>query len=212
MAGTTVRDDGQVPAAFTAALEAHGLAVTPATLADVRGASKREAVRRFVPEGPGRDARAARVYDAFREDLAARYRRDGVEPVAGAAEVFSWLRGRGARVALTTGFDRDVTRLLLDALGWSAGAVDAVVCGDDVPEGRPAPFLLHRAMERTGVAAPSAVAAVGDTALDLEAGARAGVRWNVGVLSGAHPGPRLEAAPHTHILASVAELPGLWRG
>jgi phosphoglycolate phosphatase-like HAD superfamily hydrolase len=46
--------------------------------------------------------------------------------------------------------------------------------------------------------------------LDLEAGHRAGVRWNVGVLSGAHDRKTLETAPHTHLLASVAEVPGLW--
>ena len=41
-------------------------------------------------------------------------------------------------------------------------------------------------------------------------GARAGVDWNVGVLSGAHRREALELAPHTHLLQSVAELPGLW--
>jgi len=53
------------------------------------------------------------------------------------------------------------------------------------------------------------VASVGDTALDLQAGYNAGVRWNVGVLSGAHDRRALESVPHTHLLPSVAELPGL---
>lgn len=34
--------------------------------------------------------------------------------------------------------------------------------------------------------------------------------WNVGVLSGAHGRARLEAAPHTHLLPSVASLSSLW--
>jgi len=54
------------------------------------------------------------------------------------------------------------------------------------------------------------VAAVGDTVLDLQAGANAGVRWNIGVLSGAHTRGQLEAVPHTVLLPSVADLPSLW--
>ena len=33
-----------------------------------------------------------------------------------------------------------------------------------------------------------------------------GVRWNVGVLSGAHSREALSTAPHTHIIQSVADL------
>jgi phosphoglycolate phosphatase-like HAD superfamily hydrolase len=82
-----------------------------------------------------------------------------------------------------------------------------VVCGDDVARGRPAPDLIVRAMAATGTADASVVANVGDTTMDLEAGHAAGVRWNVGVTSGAHDRARLERAPHTHLIASVADLP-----
>ena len=50
---------------------------------------------------------------------------------------------------------------------------------------------------------------VGDTALDLESGWNAGVGYNIGVLSGAHGRDQLQQAPHTHLLASVADLPEL---
>jgi phosphonatase-like hydrolase len=110
-------------------------------------------------------------------------------------------------VALTTGFDRDVTALLLTALRWDRDVVDAVVCGDDVRQGRPAPYLLFHAMEATGVANVRQVANVGDTTLDLSAAQNAGVRWSIGVLTGAHERARLESAPHTHIVASVADVP-----
>jgi hypothetical protein len=36
------------------------------------------------------------------------------------------------------------------------------------------------------------------------------VRWNIGVWSGAHPREKLEQAPHTHLLAGVADLPTVW--
>ena len=99
--------------------------------------------------------------------------------------------------------------MLLAALGWEAGTVDAIVCGDEVPQGRPAPYLIFHCMEATGTISVGRVATVGDTALDLQAGHNAGVRFNVGVLTGAHRRDVLAAEPHTHLLASVADLPTL---
>jgi phosphonatase-like hydrolase len=211
LAGTTVKDRGQVSGAFTAALNEHDIKITPEQLSSVRGSSKRQAVLSFIPEGPERERRAELIYASFREHLAERYRVEGIEPMDGAEQVFRWLRGQGVRVALNTGFDRDITGLLLKALRWNEEElVDAVVCGDEVRQGRPAPYLIFHAMEATATTSVQGVANVGDTVLDLKAGHNACVRWNVGVLSGAHHRQLLEQAPHTHLLQSITELPQLW--
>lgn len=212
LAGTTVRDGGQVPRAFVGALSAHGIEVTPEQVNGVRGASKRHAILHFIPEGPDRGRRAAEAYATFRDRLSHAYRADGVEPIDGADEVFRWLRERSIRVALNTGFDRDLTTLLLASLGWGETVADAVVCGDDVQSGRPAPDLILRAMSLTGTRDARGVVNVGDTVLDLTAGQNAGVGWNVGVLSGAHGRALLKSAPHTHLLGSVKELPTILDG
>ncbi|MCO6511890.1 MAG: phosphonatase-like hydrolase [Aridibacter famidurans] len=212
MAGTTVRDAGQVADSFVSALKEHGYEISEEELTAVRGASKKEGVARLIPEGPDSEQKAASVYETFRKNLEDRYRLDAAAPVEGAEEVFRWLRSLGVLVALNTGFDRDITGLLISALGWDSGIVDAVVCGDDVDEGRPAPFLIFKAMKATGIEDVLRVANVGDTSRDLEAGQSAGVRWNIGVLSGAHDRGRLESAPHTHILPSIASLPSLFDG
>ena len=210
MAGTTVEDRGQVPAAFITALAEYGIGVTPEQVKHVRGASKRQAVLSFIPPGPQQAAIAAAAYSSFKQHLAVQYASQGVRALPGTEAVFQTLREGGVKLALNTGFDRDSTGLLLAALNWTQGMVDAVVCGDEVAHGRPAPDLILRAMELAGVSDPHHVANVGDTLLDLQAGAQAGVRWNIGVLSGAYDRPASEAAPHTHLLASVAELPVLW--
>jgi phosphonatase-like hydrolase len=204
MAGTTVEDRGQVPAAFAAALAGAGITLTADEITRVRGASKRHAIRNLLP--PAEQARADDIYGAFRSELVRRYREDGVRTIGGAAEVFRRLREKGARVALTTGFDRDIAALLLSSLGWTRATIDAVVCGDDVANGRPAPDMILVAMQLTGITDASRVANIGDTTLDLEAAARAGVKWNIGVLSGAHRRESLERAPHTHIINSIADL------
>jgi len=210
LAGTTGEDRGQVADAFTDALAALGVTVTPDQLQGVRGRSKRQAVLELVPDGPDRVQRAEAAYLSFVERLAQRYRIDGVRAAPGAEQVFQWFKQKGARVALNTGFDRRITELLLNALGWADQAADAVVCGDDVKRGRPAPYLIFRAMEATGTNDVHRVASVGDTTLDLHAGYNAGVRWNVGVLSGAHNRSLLTQAPHSHLLADVTQLPSLW--
>jgi phosphonatase-like hydrolase len=210
MAGTTVQDQGEVPAAFTAALSQQGIAVSAEQLNAVRGASKRQAVLNLMPEGPDRQTRAERAYAAFKFDLARRFS-ESVQAVSGAEQVFTWLRQQNVKVALNTGFDREITDLLLSALKWTNSVIDAVACGDEVQRGRPAPHLIFRCMELTETLSVHEVAVLGDTVLDLQAGYNAGARWNIGVLSGAHSREKLEREPHTHLLASVAELPGIWQ-
>ncbi|MSR55999.1 MAG: phosphonatase-like hydrolase [Gemmataceae bacterium] len=208
MAGTTVKDDGQVPEAFTAALSDLGIIVGQDIIRSIRGSSKREAIRRLLPPGKSGDDLAERAYTSFLSHLAHRYVETAVE-VAGAADSFICLRNRGIRVALNTGFDRETAQILLSVLGWVDGTVDAIVCGNDVPNGRPAPDMIFRCMELTGVANVKRVANVGDTTLDLQAGHNAGVQYNIGVLSGAHSRDMLISEPHSHIITSVAEIPSL---
>lgn len=212
MAGTTVRDAGQVPQAFTSALAAHGIDVTPQAINCLRGASKRLAILNLIPpQAPDRERVAERVYATFVQHLAQVFN-GTVEPVPGARVMMDTLRARGVRVALNTGFDRETTELLLDALRWRDGVVDAVVCGDEVKLGRPAPYMIFHCMEATGVSNVRHVANVGDTVLDLQSGHNAGVNWNIGVLSGAHGRDQMQALPHTHLLGSVADLPELFFG
>jgi len=210
MAGTTVEDGGQVPAAFGAALAECGIALTDEQLGNVRGASKREAIAELVANhgSPLWQGRADEVYTSFVRHVQREFGA-GVKSIPGAVETFAWLRSQGVKIALTTGFDRDVAGMLLDALGWRSLA-DTFVCGDDVSKGRPAPYLIFHAMEATGVERIDRVGAVGDTVLDLQAGRNAGVRLNIGALSGAHSRAKLQAEPHTHLVASVAELPALF--
>jgi phosphonatase-like hydrolase len=209
MAGTTVKDSGEVVRAFSAALADHGIETSAAQINAVRGASKREAIATLVAPKYGADAvRVEAVYAAFKMHLQRVFTREA-EPVAGAVEMFAWLRNNNIKLVLNTGFDRDITGILMDALRWRDVA-DAVICGDDVPQGRPAPYMIFRAMEATGTPDVRQVLNVGDTVSDLQAARNAGVAVSVGVLSGAHPREQLEREPHTVLMDSVADLPGLW--
>ena len=210
MAGTTVRDDGAVEAAFDDALAAVGIAT---------GTPRFDTAHRFVHEtmgwskadvfaellDPGEARRATAAFASAYEAIVATGR---VEPIPGASGVLRDLRARGVRVCLTTGFAPSTRDALLDALHWRAD-IDLALSPADVGRGRPAPDLVLGAMARLGVEDPGAVVVVGDTTSDLEAGAAAHARAVVGVLTGAHDEATLAAAPHTAILPDITGLIGL---
>jgi len=207
MAGTTVRDDGAVEAAFTSALAAVGIAegtprygqaqeVVRATM----GWSKAHVFATLLEPGD-----AARATGAFADAYEAIVAAGDVTEVPGALEVMRGLRTRGVLVCLTTGFASSTREALLGALGWH-GEIDLALSPADVGRGRPAPDMILGAMTRLGVGVPRAVAVVGDTVSDLEAGSRAGAGAVIGVLSGAHDEATLSAAPHTAIIPDVTGL------
>jgi phosphonatase-like hydrolase len=207
MAGTTVRDDGAVDAAFTSALAAVG--VTPGSrfyeeaevvVHETMGWSKADVFGRLFDEDE-----AAEATRAFAAAYKAIVGQGDVTAMPGALEVLRALRAAEVKVCLTTGFDPPTRDALLDALGWRT-EVDLALSPADVGRGRPAPDLIFGAMALLGVEDPGAVAVVGDTVSDLEAGHAAGAGAVVGVLSGAHDASALAAASPTAVLADVTDL------
>ena len=212
VAGTIIEDHGEVLDAFSRALQGNGIAFTDAELREWKGASKREVIRHFVKRQLGDDSRSAErieaTYANFRGLLENCYRERGVSPISGAHSTFLWLRERNIEIATTTGFYRELNDLILGQVDWKE-VFRASISSSDVPQGRPAPDMILRAMEATGITNPAQVINVGDTPLDLQAGTNAGVRGVVGVLTGVHGLDRLQREPHTHIISSVADLPAL---
>ena len=211
-AGTTMREEGAVLVAYGRALEAEAIPYTQADLAARRGASKRAVFRELAGRVyPATEvaARAERALALFEETLRQEYTAGPVNEVAGAGAALGELRARGVKLALTSGFDRALVDLLVARLGWR-DLFGVVLAAEDAPEGRPAPYLIYRAMMALGVHDAGRVAVIGDTPLDLQSGTNARAGWVVGVLSGAHGIETLGATPHTHLLPSIAALPALF--
>lgn len=211
IAGTIIEDHGEVLDAFAQALRFHGVAFDELQLKEWKGASKREVIRHFVEHEnhgkPGCVEKVEKTYGTFRRQLEDYYR-GRVDPIPGAAGTFAWCRERGIQLATTTGFYREVSELILTRTGWES-LFAAKISSSDVARGRPAPFMIFRAMETAGVEHVRQVMNVGDTPLDLQAATNAGVRGVVGVLTGSHGEERLRREPHTHLIPSVAEIPAL---
>ena len=211
LAGTTVDDGGAVLDAFRIALERAGIPAAPDELHAVRGANKLQVFRTFAARALGagpETIRAAREgLEVFNEEMLVQFRDGRLEPFPGVPEALARLKTAGLKLATNTGFSRPIAEAVLARLRWGGDLFDAHICGDDVPAGRPAPFMIHLAMERAGVHDVRTVVTVGDTPLDLQAGTNAGAGGVVGVLTGAHDALTLGATRHTHLIPSAADLP-----
>lgn len=210
VAGTIIEDHGEVIRAFAKALTENGIPFAEDELKKWKGASKREVIRHFVKQvEPNGDieTRVEAGYRRFRSELESCYM-DRLVPIAGAVETFRWCRHHEISLATTTGFYREISDLVLRQTGWQ-DFFEANISSSDVRQGRPAPYMIFRAMEATGVQNVKEVVNVGDTPLDLQSGSNAGVAGVVGVLTGSHSRENLQQECHTHILNSIAELPEL---
>jgi phosphoglycolate phosphatase-like HAD superfamily hydrolase len=69
--------------------------------------------------------------------------------------------------------------------------------------------MVRRAMQLTGVKDPRRVIKVGDTPSDLHEGTSAACGMVVGVTSGSHTAEELRPHPHTMLIDSVRDLPGI---
>jgi phosphoglycolate phosphatase len=215
MAGTTIDDHGSVYLALSRSVVETGATVADDDLQKWMGTDKVTAIAALMQLGGEQPTpeRVASAFERFRVLLAEAYRDNPPVGLPGVADALAELRRRGIRIALTTGFSDDVALPLLETVGWSVGVgdehlLDAVVTTSHVAAGRPAPYLIHHAMELTGVTDVRTVLAAGDTVVDLLAAHNAGV-IGVGVLTGALKRAQLAEHPHAHILDSVAALPGL---
>lgn len=220
MAGTTVHDGDAVRVCLMAALAGCGIQADPAAVDAVMGLPKPHAIRTLINQfgTPGGKAPADDAVDAVHDDFTRRmiafYSTDpAVRAMPGAVAAFAVLRQAGVKIALDTGFFRPIVDVLLRRLGWRAsGVIDADVTSDEVPRGRPHPYMIRHLMNQLGVTEASKVVKVGDTQADLEEGTNAGCAMVVGVLTGSSTREQLAAWPHTHIVESVADVPALILG
>lgn len=213
IAGTTVDEGAAVYEAMRSALAGEGVEVGDRELDLNKGRDKRTALTDLLSSA-GHDADTAtvdRVYEAFSTTLREAYDRRPPVAMPGARECLATLRGRGMKLALSTGYTREVAESVLAHAGLTVGPegdVDVLVSTSEVAAARPAPYLIHHAMELTGVQDVRAVISAGDTIADVRSHRNAGVT-SVAVLSGDTDEDTLRSEGPDHVLGSVAELPAL---
>jgi phosphonatase-like hydrolase len=208
VAGTVLNDDGLVILAFKKAFEAtqpdlwpaHGAEWTQYAI-DTMGQSKIHVFTELL----GNADKAYQANVAFEESYLSEIAEVGAVPIAGAEDVFKYLRTKGIAIALTTGFSPSTLDTLLIELGWK-DLIDISVTPAEAGRGRPHPDMLNKAAKTIGVTTPANVIVLGDTAADMQAAVAFGAGQVIGVLTGTHDEHTLHAAGATSIVNSVADL------
>jgi len=192
LAGTTVDYGSCAPAAaFVELFRRHGITLRDDQARGPMGKDKKEHIRRLTDLAAvkkqwlrlhGRPCSAADVDALYHEFVPIqkvvlpRYSK----LIPGTIESVRRLRAMDIRIAVTTGYPGEILRLVLRAAKRQGFEPDAAVCVNDVPAGRPAPWMALTCAMRLGVYPPAAAVKIGDTIVDIEEGLNAGM-WSVGV-------------------------------
>jgi phosphonoacetaldehyde hydrolase len=100
--------------------------------------------------------------------------------IPGVVETVAALRRRGIKIGSSTGYTRELMDIVEPLARQQGYAPDVVMTTNDVPAGRPAPWMNVRAAEALGVISFQNIVAVDDTPVGIQA-ARNGGMWAVGV-------------------------------
>lgn len=208
IAGTTVSDPGFVAQAFVGAMAAAGHPIEPEACRALMGYRKPEAIARLLGAA-ATPAKVEAIHDDFVQRMLRCYREQpGVAPLPGAESTFGLLRAHGIKVALNTGFSRDIAEAIVARLDWH-GRIDALIASDEVAQGRPAPLMAQVLLRRFGIGDARQLAKIGDTEVDIGEGRNAGAGLVVAVTTGAFSRGELEPYRPDAIVDSLFELPAL---
>jgi phosphoglycolate phosphatase len=166
-------------------------------------------VKRHVGRGPAYLLAHAVGAGDPQENLAAYWihhltvMRDRTELLPGAREALEVLRRKGMKLGVCSNKPIDFTRDIVAYLGI-AGLLDVVLGPEDTGTFKPAPDVVHLAMERLGVKAAETVF-VGDMRLDIETARNAGVAAWV-VPTGTQSADELAAGKPDRVFVGLREL------
>ena len=223
MAGTTIRDQKEVETCFAEACKITELDVSEERILALQGYSKIEVFRMLWNEkiGDTHPDFAKKVqysYENFTRILEGHYLNHTILPTDHCLEIFEYLRVHNVKIALTTGFYRKVTNIILQKLGWlddlneeyfnnsGKGIIDLSIASDEVEKGRPQPEMILKTVKTFGINDLKNVINIGDTPSDLQSGKSASVGLSLGVCNGTHSRTQLEGYPNDGLLGDLSEL------
>lgn len=191
-AGTTIDHGSRAPVeVFVEVFRRAGVEITAAEARVPMGMAKREhiaailALPRVAEAWASHKGRAAshddvsRLYEDFlplQREVLARH----CDVIEGVPAVVAECRRRGMKIGSSTGYTRALMDVVAPIARQGGYEPDAILCADDTPQGRPAPWMNFRLAERLGVFPMSRVVVVDDTEPGILAARNAGA-WAVAV-------------------------------
>jgi phosphonoacetaldehyde hydrolase len=192
-AGTTIDPGSRAPLVpFVRAFAACGVEITQEEARGPMGLQKKDHIRALLQlptiarrwrERHGNDASERDIDYLYRifQPLQLEVLHEFARLAPGLIDCIGQLRQRGIAIGASTGYFRAAAERVYQAAASQGYRPNFCVCAEDVPEGRPAPWMIFRIMEALRCFPPASVVKVGDTVPDIGEGLAAGA-WSVGIL------------------------------
>ena len=213
IAGTTVKDNGEIAIAFKSAMQQFGYDIPAEAINPLMGYKKPMAIKMMLDDYEPEESIVTadlinEIHNEFVKLMVDYYKgNNAVETLPYAENIFAFLKQQGIKIGLDTGFSKEITQVIIDKLGWlKDNKIDTVVCSDEVPLGRPYPYMIKKIMEQTGVIDPKKVIKVGDTESDVNEGKNAGCKYSIAVTTGAFTEEELSPYEPSFIIHHLSEL------
>ncbi len=191
-AGTTVDHGSLAPVrAITELFRRHGISLSNADARRDMGVFKRDHIRNILamPQVAA-EWHAAAGAAPGEKDVAALFAEfvplqldvleEQAQVIDGVPALAERLRARGLHLGSTTGYSRPMLDVVVERAKAQGYVSDLALCPDDVPGGRPHPWMCLRLALHFRVSATRAAVKIGDTVSDIDEGRNAGM-WAVGV-------------------------------
>lgn len=191
-AGTAVDYGSFAPTAvFLRLFASAGVTITPEDARSGMGLMKKDHLRTILARPAvaqawqsahgqaATDADIDRLFDNF-VPMQLAVLEEYAQPIPGLLAVMDELRERDIKIGSTTGYIRAMMDVLAPKARQLGYAPDWIACPDEVPAGRPYPWMCYQNAMQLGVYPMTAMVKVGDTLVDIEEGLNAGM-WTVGL-------------------------------
>ena len=211
MAGTTVKDKNYVGVAFQNAMDKYGYLVAIENINPIMGYEKPLAIKMMLDKyEPDRLKITAKLINSIHSEFVASMLKfyetsHDIVPLPHVEETFLKLREAGIKVALDTGFSRDIADVIIGRLGWE-DKIDFLVASDEVEHGRPYPDMIEKIKVALKIESSDVIAKVGDTEVDINEGINSGCKYVIGITTGAFTREQLVPYNPTHIIDDISEV------
>ncbi len=192
-AGTTVDYGSRAPAMiFVEVFERQGVTITfeeargPMGMAKkdhIREVTQMESVAQRWQNVHGRlptEADVEAMYEEF-VPLQLEALADYTHLIPGTRATVADFRRRGLKIGSNTGYNREMTNILLAEAKIQGYEPDSTVCASEVPAGRPEPWMALQNARELRVYPMEAIVKIDDTVPGIEEGLNAGM-WTIGLV------------------------------
>lgn len=209
MAGTTINEGGLVYKTLFDTIKNHGIHIEDHEINRWYGINKNQVLNYFL----NRDSNVKNeslvkkeLNNNFKKNLIQNYENYNVRLIhPGLPQLFNNLRDKNIKIALNSGFSVDIQEYLFNSLNMG-NFIDDYISSEEVPHGRPKPYMIEELMKRNNIKDSKHVIKLGDSVNDILEGKNANCYHSIGVLSGADDEYKLLDSGADVILNSVMDL------